>query len=74
MTYYVIHNSGGDTLVTTLTEDELKKRLAEQYWGPVGFLSYFDENDTNYWGENILIIKGDIVVPKAVQTITEYKV
>lgn len=74
MTYYVIHNSDGDTLITALTEDELKKRLTEQYWGPVGFLSKLSENDTNYWGENILIINGDIVVPNAVQTITEYNV
>ena len=66
--YFVIHNSDGATYITALTEDKLKKRLAEEYWGPVGFLSKVPDSDTNYWGENILI-----TVPQAVQTVTEYK-
>ena len=74
MTYFVIHNTDGDTTVTTFTEGQLTKRLADEYWGPVGFLSKVPDNDTNHWGENILIIKGEVCVPKAVQTVTEYKV
>lgn len=73
MSYFVIRNSDGDTYVNEVSEEDLKHQLAEGYYGPVGFLKKVPGNDTNYWGENILIIKGSVVVPQAVQTITEYK-
>jgi len=31
-------------------------------------------NDPNYWGYNILIIKGDTVVPNPVEVVTEYEI
>ncbi len=72
--YYVITNSDGDTTVTEVDGETLKERLAEGYWGNVGFKRDLSGNtDTNYWGENILIIKGNIIVPQPVQTVTEYK-
>lgn len=74
MNYFVIYNGDGDTRVTKHTEADLKAKLAEGYWGEKGFLNKSFESDTNYWGDNILIIKGDVVVPQAVQTVTEYKI
>lgn len=72
--YFVISNSDGDTTVEHLEAETLKQRLAVNYYGDIDFKSDIsDPSDTNYWGRDILIIKGDIVVPQAVQTITEYK-
>lgn len=73
MSYFVIRNSDGDTYVDEVSEEVLKKRLAEEHYGPTGFLQKITGNDTNYWGDKILIIKGSIVIPQAVQTVTEYK-
>jgi hypothetical protein len=73
MSYFVIRNSDGDTYVDEVSEEVLQLRLTEEYYGPRGFLKKIPGNDTNYWGNNILIIKGSIVVPQAVQTVTEYK-
>jgi hypothetical protein len=75
--YYVIYNTGRETLVEQVDEETLKKRLSEEYYGPVVFKSEigseYTDIDTQYWDDSILIIKGDIVVPQAVQTVTEYK-
>lgn len=72
--YFVISNSDGDTSVESISESTLKERLAENYYGPVGFKESLNGNkDTNYWGGNILIIKGEIIVPTPIQTVTEYK-
>ena len=65
---YVIHNSEGDTSVTPMTDAQLDKFLADEYWGPVKILDKIPENnDTNYWGDwetsPLLIIRGDIYVP-----------
>ena len=73
MSYFVIRNSDGDTYVDEVSEEVLKTRLADEYYGSQGFLKKVPGNDTNYWGENILIIKGSVVVPQPVQTVTEYK-
>ena len=77
MKYIVISNTDGDTLVECLPETELKKRLDEKYYGNVEFMT--EENidrhpDTNCWGDNkLLIIKGDVVIPKAIATVTRYE-
>lgn len=74
--YYVIHNSEGDTFVEALDEGTLKERLAEKYYGNGGFLDGQDidlRSDTNYWDTNILIIKGTIVQPKAIEVVTQYE-
>lgn len=74
MTYFVIRNRGGDTHVEEVDEQTLKKRLAEEYYGKVCFMNRIgNTTDTNYWGENILIIKGEIVTPRPVQVVTEYR-
>ena len=73
--YFVIRNSDGDTTVTEHSAEDLKEKLNEEYWGPVEFMDELPSNkDTNYWGDCILIIKGEVVVPQPVETVTEYKI
>lgn len=75
--YFVIRNSDGDTSICQMTAEELKKALQEDDWGSnPDFIkpdSKYDR-DTNYWGRKLMIIKGEIIVPKAKQTVTEYEV
>ena len=75
MTYFVIHNIDGDTYVDVLSAQELTERLNENYYGrSVEFLDTVSNHDTNYWGDGHLIIKGEIVIPKPVETVTKYEV
>jgi hypothetical protein len=68
MSYFLIHNSDGDTTVREVDPKEVAENLAAgDYYGPdTEFLSEIPKNnDTNYWGENTyLLIKGEIVTPK----------
>jgi len=74
-TYFVIHNSEGDTTVEEISKETLLERIEERYWGNVNFLdSIPKDNDTNYWGENTIIIKGRIVTPNAEQIVTRYNI
>lgn len=71
MKNYVIYNSEGDVRVSSLTDEELDKRIAEEYWGDVGVLTHVPTHDTNYWGDNILIIRGEVVDMSAVLALKE---
>ncbi len=76
MKYFVISNSDGDTRINEIDGDLLQKRLAKKDYGDAGFMTEKDlakNSDTNCWNEKILIIKGEIVVPQPIQTVTEYK-
>ena len=74
-TYFVIHNSDGDTTVEAVNKEELLERIEENYYGEVlPFDRLPQNNDTNYWGNRILIIKGKIVSPVAKQIITKYNI
>ena len=74
-TYFVINNSDGDTTITELTKEQLLKAIQENYWGKKGIFNTLPKDlDTNYWGENILIIKGRVVEPKPEQVITKYNI
>lgn len=72
-TYFVIRNSDGDTIVNTITKEELLERIRDGNY-PNIFNTMPVDGDTNYWGDNILIIKGKIVVPEAKQVVTEYDI
>ena len=62
--YYLIHNEDGDTTVEELSKEELLERLKEEYYGEVDVIKEMPkERDTDYWNEDILIIKGNIVSP-----------
>lgn len=72
--YYIIVNSDGETTVEELSEKTLLERLNEDYYGR-GFIDKIpNNNDTNYWGEEMLIIKGQIAVPKSKEVVIEYTV
>jgi len=80
MPYFIISNSDGQTSVEKVDKqtvlDRIKKEDGEEccYYGEVGFLSDIKDEDTNYWGENILIIKGEIIVPKEKKVIETYDI
>lgn len=74
--YFIIKNSDGDTRIECVTKKELVKRLNEEYYGPnPDFLDMMPKDtDTNYWGNGILIIKGDIVSPSEEKVVTKYNI
>lgn len=72
--YFVIYNTDGETFVEMLRKDQLITRLNEKYYGERGFIEKITEHDTNYWRDNILVIKGNLIVPKAKKVIIEHEV
>lgn len=70
--YFVVYNSDGDTYVKHVTEEQLTKQLNENYYGRE-VINRIDNDDTNYW-DGMLIIKGEICVPKKVEVVTKYEV
>ena len=72
--YFVIHNSEGDTTVDEYTEEELLRNIEEGYWGDIKVMDVISDNDTNYWGNGILIIKGTIAKITPIETVTKYRV
>ena len=73
--YFVITNNDGNTLIRRYTRAQLEKNLDERYWGDIPvFKSTLSELDTNYWEEgSILIIKGEIAVPKPKKVVEEWE-
>lgn len=80
MKYFMINNSSGSTYVDELTKEGLLQAIEEMTKGYKTeclpkFMSSFDTEDTNHWGENdYLIIKGEIVTPKPVEKVLEYEI
>lgn len=72
--YFIISNSDGDTTVEAVDKDTLLKRIEEDYYGGGILEGLPKENDTNYWGDNILVIKGKVVSPVAEQVVTKYSI
>ena len=69
--YYVI----GFETVQEMTKEVLLERIEEDYYGNgTQYQENALEGDPNYWGESIMVIKGNIVVPKPVETVTKYEV
>ena len=74
-TYYIISNSDGDTTVTEMSKSELLVAIEENYWGNrTPLLGIPESNDTNYWGESLMIIKGKIVTPLVEEVVTKYTI
>jgi len=73
--YFVITNSDGDTHVSQITKEDLLEKLNENYWGSRVFFDKMPkDSDTNYWGDSVLIIKGEIVAPSEEKVVTQYKI
>ncbi len=74
--YFVIapYEEGG-VYFDAVGKEELLRNLAEHRYGKVGFLREADARDISHWGwGNILIIKGEIVVPTAKEVIKVFDV
>lgn len=72
--YFVVYNSEDGTVVHELSEAELLRRLSDDYYGTHEFKkTVINDAHTQYWNDQLLIIKGKIVVPKekAVQPVFE---
>lgn len=70
--YFIIRNSDGDTHVDCLSKEELLERLKEESTEYMSSMP--DDSDTNYWGEDALIIKGEIVAPFAKRVVKEFDI
>ena len=63
----------GDKTIVRMTKAELLKKLKEHYWGenpkfaPAGTVP-----DLDYFGGGLIIIDGDVVEPRPIQTVTEF--
>jgi hypothetical protein len=74
--YYVIHNSEGEVSVEVLSKEIFLARLKDEWYGSEieFFDSMPDKNDTNYWGNTLMVIKGEIVTPKPIMSVIEYDI
>lgn len=74
--YFIISNSDGDTTVDVVDKETLLERIDDGYYGNdrKPFKELPKENDTNYWSDGILIIKGKVVSPVAEQVVTKYNI
>jgi hypothetical protein len=73
--YIVISASEGGLHIKELSKAQIEKNLAEEYWGSdVNIATRMPtESDPNYWGTQLIIIKGEIVVPAKKEVVTKYE-
>jgi hypothetical protein len=74
--YLVIWTTSDDMFTVHLTEEEILGRLndPDDNWGELRFLDKMPDKNVEQWPTNsMLIIRGDIVVPKPKQVVTEYE-
>ena len=73
--YFVIRTSADGISIEQMSKDVLEQRLAGNYWGQVACSAELPKNsDPECWTERLVIIKGEIVVPEAIQKVIEYRV
>jgi len=80
-TYFVITSGDDGIHIVTLPKHEIEKRITEQYYGSDALLlDKLPLIDNGYFsipgkGDQtpVLIIKGEIVVPKPVEKVTRYE-
>lgn len=72
MSYFVIYQSDDDLTIECLDTATLKARLNEDWYG-TDFCRGIRSENMHLWNTgDVLIIKGDIVVPKPVQVVKEW--
>ncbi len=73
MNYYVFHHTIDSIGIEQVSKSELEERLDEGYWG---LLPIFDRIPQDLirdsWGECLIIIKGDVVVPEKKEVIIKH--
>ena len=73
--YFTIHCSeDGDVRVHQDSKEELLQKITEHYYGDSEFFSSLQGTDPQEWGDKLLIIKGEIVVPKPKKIIEKYEI
>lgn len=75
MSYFVLRASEDGFSVKEVTKEWLLKELSEEGSGyeAVQVVDHLPtEPDPNYWGNTLVIIKGEVVTPEPVQVISEY--
>lgn len=77
--YIVIHTTLDSQYVSCLSKDEVEKRLNDTeawYGNKIVFLDSFPEKDicnlSRIPADTLIIIKGDIILPKPVEKVIEY--
>lgn len=75
MSYFLIRNSDGDTMVSLINKDEFLAEVENGEWGQplelIDDIRTLDSN-TNYWDGKMLIIKGEIVTLEKKEVVTKY--
>ena len=76
MPYFVITPGEDGTRVQEFTKKELLERLDEGGWSDFKCSSGIPEGDAdpNYWGRNMIIIEGKIIVPTAKQVTLKHTI
>jgi len=74
--YFLITvNEDGDIRISTMLKDKVMSALEDHGLIPDDLLTNLTSTiDPQYWGKSGLLIKGEIVVPKAITKVTEYEV
>lgn len=76
--YFVILTDEDGTSVEVKTKEELLKELNRGDYSERNLMNEDDYLkcgiDPNYWGRSILIVKGEIVIPKPVERVKEYEI
>ena len=80
MSYFLIEaHSGGDVYIRLLDDvpkflEKLTEEMSEEIFAfrPEILEKIPEEVNPIYWGRSVLIIKGDIVVPKPVNIVKKY--
>jgi hypothetical protein len=74
MTYFLIGTSeDGETSVTEYTAEQLEAKLngPDPDYQIEKFVDKIPSNDTNYWDGRMILIRGEIVVPKVKEVVTK---
>ena len=71
---FIISNSDGDTSIRAVSEEEFLSELNDGDYPSVAFLDLIEgSTDPNYWPEGtLLVIKGEVVVPKPKTVVKQY--
>lgn len=74
--YFLIHSGEDGGSAEKLSKEELLNRITENYYGEDAKILNEVPEDGNmeYWGDSILIIKGEIVTPEPVELVKSYDI
>lgn len=71
--YYVINQTEDSLYIEELSYSDLKNRLNEDYYSPPFRLNLPEFSDGCFTNAGVIIIKGEIIVPKPVEVVKKYE-